>query len=211
MKAAAGRAWSNEQWLEGLRGEGPHASEAQEALHAMLRSGLRRAFSSRPETLNWIEDFAQETAIHVMRDLSRFRGESHFTNWALSIAVRISFDELRRKRWKDVSLDALVESGGHPHPPQPQNQEKEMARQRTFDALRQAIATQLTEKQRIALTAELKEMPQTEIARQLGTTRNAVYKLTHDARKTLKQVLNEAGITSETIGWAFASDQRSFR
>jgi RNA polymerase sigma-70 factor (ECF subfamily) len=90
-------------------------------------------------------------------------------------------------------------------------QEKEIARERTFHALRQAISSQLTERQRLALTAELNEMPQSEIARQLGTTRNTVYKLTHDARKTLKRVLNEAGVTAEMIGWAFASDQRSFR
>lgn len=118
---------------------------------------------------------------------------------------------MRRKRWKDVSLDSLVESGDQPHPPQLLNHEKEIARQRTLSALRQAISSQLTERQRLALTAELNEMPQSEIARQLGTTRNTVYKLTHDARKTLKRVLNEAGITAEMVGWVFASDQRSLR
>lgn len=211
MNLTISTAWSNEDWLEGLGGKGPHALIAQEALHAMLCHGLRRAFLFRPEVLNWIEDFAQETAICILRDLPKFRGDSHFTTWALSIAVRVSFDEMRRKRWKDVSLDSLVESGDQPHPPQLLNHEKEIARQRTLSALRQAISSQLTERQRLALTAELNEMPQSEIARQLGTTRNTVYKLTHDARKTLKRVLNEAGITAEMVGWVFASDQRSLR
>lgn len=211
MNIVSSTAWSNEDWLQGLSGKGPHAQVAQEALHLMLCHGLRRAFSSRPNVLNWIEDFAQETALYILRDLPTFRGDSHFTTWALSIAVRVSFDEMRRKRWSDVSLDSLVESGNQPHLPQLRNQEKEIARQRAFLALRQAISSQLTERQRLALTAELNEMPQSEIARQLGTTRNAVYKLTHDARKTLKRVLNEAGITAEMIGWVFASDQRSLR
>ena len=45
----------------------------------------------------------------------------------------------------------------------------------------EAIRHELTGRQRIALLAELKGMPQSEIARQLGSNRNAVYKLTHDA------------------------------
>ena len=43
-----------------------------------------------------------------------------------------------------------------------------------------------------------------EIARHLGSNRNAVYKLTHDARKRLKRGLEAAGFTAEDIGAAFA-------
>ena len=48
------------------------------------------------------------------------------------------------------------------------------------------IRSELTEKQRTALLAELKGMPQDEIAKHLGSNRNALYKLTHDARRRLK-------------------------
>jgi RNA polymerase sigma-70 factor (ECF subfamily) len=47
-------------------------------------------------------------------------------------------------------------------------------------------------------------MPQDEIARHLGSNRNAVYKLTHDARKRLKQGLEMAGFGTEEIRAAFA-------
>jgi RNA polymerase sigma-70 factor (ECF subfamily) len=47
-------------------------------------------------------------------------------------------------------------------------------------------------------------MPQDEIARQLGSNRNAVYKLTHDARKRLKQGLEAAGFDADDIQAAFA-------
>lgn len=100
MNVTISTAWSNEEWLEGLGGKGPHAQIAQEALHVMLCHGLQRAFFSRPDALNWIEDFAQDTAICILRDLPKFRGDSHFTTWALPIAVRVSFDEMRRKRWE---------------------------------------------------------------------------------------------------------------
>jgi RNA polymerase sigma-70 factor (ECF subfamily) len=42
-------------------------------------------------------------------------------------------------------------------------------------------------------------MPQDEIANQLGSNRNAIYKLTHDARKRLKKCLEAAGYTAVDV------------
>jgi RNA polymerase sigma-70 factor (ECF subfamily) len=50
----------------------------------------------------------------------------------------------------------------------------------------------------------LQGRPQDEIARHLGSTRNDLDKLTHDARKRLRQGLEAAGFTAENIGTAFA-------
>ena len=70
--------------------------------------------------------------------------------------------------------------------------------------MQRVIKDQLTDRQRTALLAELKGMPQDEIARHLGSNRNAVYKLTHDARKKLKHGLEAAGYTAEDIVAAIA-------
>ncbi len=43
------------------------------------------------------------------------------------------------------------------------------------------------------------------IEEQLGTNRNALYKLLHDARKRMLRGLSEAGITAEEVREAFAS------
>ncbi len=67
------------------------------------------------------------------------------------------------------------------------------------------IRQELTERQRNALYAELKGVPQDEIARHLGCKRNAIYKLTHDARKRLKRGLEAAGYQVDDIRAAFAS------
>jgi len=67
------------------------------------------------------------------------------------------------------------------------------------------IQNDLTEKQRVALLAELKEMPQDEIARHIGSNRNAVYKLTHDARKRLKQGFEAVGYEMTDIQSIFAN------
>jgi len=69
--------------------------------------------------------------------------------------------------------------------------------------LRDAIAKHLTRKQRAAILAELSEVPFDQIAALLGTNRNAVYKLIHDARRALKQHLHNAGITAQEIRAAF--------
>jgi len=47
------------------------------------------------------------------------------------------------------------------------------------------------------LLAEIKGMAQEEIARQMGSSRNALYKLSHDARQRLKQGLEKAGFTAQ--------------
>ena len=67
------------------------------------------------------------------------------------------------------------------------------------------INTELTEKQRTALFAELGGLPQEEIGRRTGSNRNAIYKLTHDARKRLKQGLATAGYTVADLQQIFGA------
>ena len=77
--------------------------------------------------------------------------------------------------------------------------DEQMERQSVLETMRDLIESNLTDKQRTALLAELRGMPQDEIARHLGSNRNAVYKLTHDARKKLRQGLEAAGYTAEDV------------
>ena len=57
----------------------------------------------------------------------------------------------------------------------------------------------MTEKQRTVIRAELSGHPLEEIARKLGTNRNAVYKLAHDARRSLKSRLEAAGYAAADL------------
>ena len=153
-----------------------------------------------------IEDLAQEATLRVLDRLDGYRGESRFTTWAVTIAVRVALTELRRPRWREVSLDRLVaeDRGTPPDPPSPApGPPREAERQEILDLLRRTLAGELTERQRTALVGELRGMPQEEIARQLGIGRNALYKLGHDARKRLKARLMAAGVTDEDVSSAF--------
>ena len=60
--------------------------------------------------------------------------------------------------------------------------------------------------QRTVLVAEMRGLPQDEIARRLGSNRNAVYKVCHDARRALVRSLVAGGVTSDEVRWMFDQD-----
>ena len=99
----------NREWLEEL--SSPQNEEALADLRILVAKGLRysllnRVDSSQLEEL--VEDFTQDSLLRIMDNLDSFRGESKFVTWAAKIAVNVAFSELRRKRWKDVSMEALL-------------------------------------------------------------------------------------------------------
>src|ERR671932_2067059 len=98
---------TNEQWLTDLRGSNPN--EALADLYDLLVRGLRAALRSYGGGVEAnVEDFAQEALIRITGNLDSFRGESRFTTWALKIAMNVALTELKRRRWRDVSLQDLL-------------------------------------------------------------------------------------------------------
>jgi RNA polymerase sigma-70 factor (ECF subfamily) len=104
----AGPQRDNDEWVRALANDGPVGEEAQRDLRNLLVRGLRRILAPRGVGEDLCEDFAHEALLRIRERLAAFRGESQFTTWALSIAIRLAFDELRHKRWKDVSFEALT-------------------------------------------------------------------------------------------------------
>ena len=199
---------SNQEWLADLRG--PQREGALADLRAFLARGLRYALASRSDVDDEsIEDFVQDALLKILDNLDSFRGESKFTTWAQKIAVNVSFTELRRRRWQDISLDEIVDAQGTDfvpdmlidHSARPDQQ----ATQHIFlETLGRLINTELTEKQRQALVAvQIQGMPLEEVARRMGSNRNAMYKLLHDARQRLKKQLEAGGLPPEDVLAAF--------
>jgi RNA polymerase sigma-70 factor, ECF subfamily len=194
-------------WVRDLGDAGAAGVDAQRALRVIRLRGLQRALASRGVGADACEDFAQEALVRVRDRLASFRGESRFTTWAMAIATRIAFDELRHKRWKDLSYEAASADARGPiaFEPSPDTPpDRRLLRERVLAELRVVLDTKLTEKQRGVLIAELNGLPQAEIARQLGMARNAVYKLSHDARQRAKLHLENAGISVVDVTWVFA-------
>jgi RNA polymerase sigma-70 factor (ECF subfamily) len=198
----------NETWLAHLGGAGLDQQAALSALGKALLRGLRRALPRRAGADDaFLEDVVQDALVRILERLPQFEGRSRFLTWAMAVALRVAMSALRRRRWKDVSLDEVIagagvaparaiDDGPGPH--------AHSEREAILAAMHEVIRNGLTTRQREALLAELKGMPQDEIARYLGSNRNALYKLTHDARKRLKQGLEAAGFTAEDVGAAFA-------
>jgi RNA polymerase sigma-70 factor (ECF subfamily) len=194
-------------WVEALRAA-DNASVVGE-LRAILLNGLRIALRDRTEVSEaQLEDFAQEALLKILERTDQFSGRSKFTTWAHTIAINTAFTELRRKRWRDVSLDALLADGRELNAPATLAEDAfggDEERARLVGVLRQAIAEKLSDKQRAAIAGALDGLPFDQIVELLGTNRNAAYKLLHDARRALKQHLMDAGISPETIRTAFAA------
>src|SRR5918997_5650570 len=107
-------------WPGLLRAGGPTTDAALADLRGVLLRGLRRALAGRAGADGaLIEDLAQEATLRVLGRLDCYRGEARFTTWAVTIAVRVALTELRRPRWRDVSLDRLAaeDRGSPPDPP----------------------------------------------------------------------------------------------
>jgi RNA polymerase sigma-70 factor (ECF subfamily) len=201
---------TNEEWLAALRSPGVEQEAALGDLHAILLKGLPYALSTwlppdSPQFSALSEEVAQETLLRVLDRLDTFEGRSQFTTWAHKIAVRLALTELRRKRWEEVSLDDLLEGDETPPPSRLESGSEPSPEDYVeggdlIGRVRRIIAEELTDKQRRALVAiAIQGMPVDEVARRLGTNRNALYKLLHDARLRLRRRLEEQGLTPSEV------------
>ena len=193
---------TNEQWLADLRG--PNPDEALADLYDLLVRGLRAGLGNYGSGVDAnAEDFAQEALIKITDNLNSFRGESRFTTWVQKIAMNVALTELKRRRWRDVSLQDLfarreAADGG---PADTQLTPEQLALQNTvLQELRRMVDEELTDRQREAVVAVLlEEMPISEVARRMGTNQNALYKLLHDARKKLKRRMEAVGLSPQEV------------
>jgi RNA polymerase sigma-70 factor, ECF subfamily len=193
----------NDEWIRSLESQGPIRESALADLRELLVVGLKSSLKSRSDYLeNMLDDFLQDALIRILQALDQFQNRSRFVTWATAIAIRVAMTELRKRRWRDVSLDKLVADTNF-DPVSDVDGDSVPERRELVETMYRVINTQLTEKQRTVLLAEIKGMAQEEIAGQMGCSRNALYKLSHDARFRLKQELVQAGFDSQSYAVAF--------
>lgn len=198
---------TNQEWLEQLRD--PLDETALADLREILLRGLRASLSNRINTdLDAItEDFVQDALLKILKSLETFRGESRFTTWAQKVAIHVAYTELRRRRWKDISLQDIIETPeGDEYTPAiltdpATSPEREASQNDMLELVYSMIETELTERQRTALIAILQGgMPIDQVADKMGTNRNALYKLIHDARKRMQQsLMDKTGFTAQEV------------
>lgn len=210
---------TNAEWASALSDPPGEANrEALQDLHNFLvRAGLVYLAQNRAELTTMgreavralVEDAAQEALLAIQADLPNFRGEAKFTTWACRFVINGLVSELRRHRYRDLSLDRLQEDNpvifqsllGDQTASEPEH----LAEQRDYLALLQRIVfTDLSDRQREAvISIHWQGHSMEEVAERLGLDRNALYKLLHDARKRLKARLLAEHLTAGDILAAF--------
>jgi RNA polymerase sigma-70 factor (ECF subfamily) len=186
-------------WVEALSGAGHRHDEAVQALHALLLRAARFEVARRGGG-RWgeFEDLATQAAddalMAVMRKLDTYRGDSRFTTWAYKFALLEAAVKVRSRAWHahEVPLEA------HGWPRLADNRTSPDADAESSELLAavcDGITEALTPHQRTVLVAlTLNDVPIDVLAERLGTTRGALYKTLHDARRKLRARLSENGL-----------------
>jgi RNA polymerase sigma-70 factor, ECF subfamily len=196
------------EWLRALRAQGRERDEAVARLHALLLRAARFECARRRPALphlrgNDLDDIANQAAddalVSVLARLDSFRGASRFSTWAYKFALLEAAVKLRRRAWqgREVPLEpetwSLFSSAGIE--PGESVEQSEL-----LETLQAAIAEVLTPHQRRVLVAlAVNGVPIDVLAERLNTTRGALYKTLHDARRKLRAQLEEAGLSLESL------------
>jgi RNA polymerase sigma-70 factor (ECF subfamily) len=197
---------TDQEWLQDLRAGGEAHESALSDLGEVLRRGLPYALTGwldrdDPRLPALVEETVQEALLRILDRLDTFEGRSRLTTWANKIALRIALTELRRQRWKDVSLDSLVDAGGAGVlGGAPEATERTAGQSEALYLVGRMLDEELTGRQRDALTAvAIHGVAMEVVADRMGMNRNALYKLLHDARLRLKRRLAREGLSPQDV------------
>jgi RNA polymerase sigma-70 factor, ECF subfamily len=194
------------EWLRALRSDGLVKDQALARLHGLLLRAARFEVGRRQAGLahlrgDELDDIALEAAddalMSVLQRLDDFRGASRFTTWVYKFALLEAAVKLRRRAWQGRELplepdtwSAFRSAGLEP--------DAQVEQGELLAVLEGAIADVLTPHQRRVLVAlALNGVPIDVLAERLHTTRGALYKTLHDARRKLRLHLHDRGLSPE--------------
>jgi RNA polymerase sigma-70 factor (ECF subfamily) len=196
-------------WLQRLRADGHERDRAIGDLRELLLRAARFEVNRRRATLPHLrggdhDDLAQQSAddalVAILAKLDTYRGESRFTTWAYKFALLEAAVKLRRRAWqgRETPLEAehwtlIADARATP--------DVDAETSELMLAVRAGIERALTPHQREVLVAiTLNDVPIDVLAERLNTTRGAVYKTLHDARRKLRSHLSERGLQIGSSG-----------
>jgi RNA polymerase sigma-70 factor, ECF subfamily len=192
-----------ETWVDELQDYGPRREAAVERLHELLlaasRKEVRRRAASTPSLRGEeLDDIARQCAgdalVAVLAKLETFRGLSRFTTWAYKFAILEAAVAMRRRAWqgREIVLDSEDWSLMADRGPSPA---RDAETSELLGHITDAIRDELSDRQREVLIALAVEgVPIDVLADRLDSTRGALYKSLHDARRKLRARLEADGL-----------------
>ena len=195
-------------WLAALQTTGPAYDQALEFLHALLLRAARFEVSRRRAALSFrpgdeLDDVALQAAddamMAVLAKLDQFRGDSRFTTWAYKFALLEAGVRVRRRAWQE--REVVLDSDSWKQLAQPAaGPDADAEQAEVLRALARCIGDELTPHQRqVLVSLAIDGVPIDVLAERLGTTRGALYKTLHDARRKLRATLAARGFPVEKI------------
>jgi RNA polymerase sigma-70 factor (ECF subfamily) len=187
-----------DEWVAALHGPPAVRDEALAQLHALLLRAARFELGRRRTMLREvpraeIEDLAAQAAddamVALLGKLDSFRGASRFTTWAYKFALLEAGVKARRRAWRD--REVLLDDAAWPTvTDRGPSAQQVLEDAETLRAVRDAMETSLTRHQReVFIALALNGVPIDVLAERLDTTRGALYKTLHDARRKLRAVI----------------------
>ncbi len=209
LLATPGPDAESRRWVRALSSGGAERDDAVRRLHALLLRAARFEIARRRRATadagpgNAVDDLAEQAAddalMAILRKLPTYRGDSRFTTWAYKFALLEAAVKLRRRAWQDreIPLEAhgwarLADRRSRP--------DGDVETAELLGAIAEEMVGALTAHQRTVLVAvTLNDVPIDVLAERLATSRGALYKTLHDARRKLRAQLADRGLALPSI------------
>lgn len=190
-------------------GQNSYTDDPDVQLMLKFQKGDKRAFEELmkkyfPRVMNFIfrymgnrevaEELTQEVFIKVYKTAANYTPQSKLQTWLFTIAKNMSLNELRKYKYKIVSMDQQLETDNGQVTMQLQDDGQATPRDDVLQneknmVIRQAIAG-LPENQRIAvLLRRYEQFTYDEIAQTMGVSSKAVKSLLNRAKENLRDKL----------------------
>lgn len=140
------------------------------------------------------EDLTQEVFIRVFKAAGHYQPQSKFLTWLFTIAKNLSLNELRKNRYKMVSMDEMVNAGDDRVKFQLKDERQRTPGEQLLQneqslLIRKAIAA-LPENQRVAvLLRRYEQFSYEEISQIMNVSPKAVKSLLNRAKENLREQL----------------------
>jgi RNA polymerase sigma-70 factor, ECF subfamily len=190
------------EWVTRLRCPGAERDAAVIELHALLLRAARFEIHRRRAAFPLLggadlDDLAYQSAddalMSILRRLGDFRGDSRFTTWACKFAVVEAGAKVRRHAWRGREIPLTpalwpLLADGAP------SADQQAEAQDLLRALGEEIERLTPRQRKVFVAVALNDVPIDVLAERLNTTRGALYKTLHDARRKLRAALAVRGL-----------------
>lgn len=202
VRVAAEVAAENADWIKGLTSDDALGDETRRRLYEYLLRAAGTEARSRssnlvlggPELDDLVHQAAADSMIAIIDRVDTFRGDCRFTTWAYRFAALTVGSKIRRHPWHRQNRPFQAEEWQNSPAGISDEPEADFEARELRSAICRVVATDLSPRQReVLISSVVYETSADDLAKRLGSNRNAIYKVLFDARRKVRLGLREEG------------------